>query len=183
MKQLDLDPALVQEIVGAKKEDGMVWFYVKWSDTVEPSFVPSSAMNRIAPDKVIQYYERILQFQPGTENPCAKNPTSPTINNNLNHVNGSSERLNSREEDVKLPKSPSLPLKQLQPPQTPHLQPSPPSQHQPPQPQGNMQPSQRQTRLSFRTMNCTGCSILLQYPEGTKAIKCPVCNTVMGALP
>jgi len=35
----------------------------------------------------------------------------------------------------------------------------------------------------FVTVNCTGCLILLQYPEGTKSkIKCPACNTIMHPL-
>lgn len=41
----------------------MTWFFVKWEGG-ENSFIPANVLNRIAPEKVIQYYESVLQFLP-----------------------------------------------------------------------------------------------------------------------
>jgi LSD1 subclass zinc finger protein len=123
-----LDEADVQEILGAKMEDKTLWFYVRWGNN-ECSFIPAQALNHFAPAKVIQYYEGLLQFQPGTEKEQPPKQTKPPVQRNM---------------------APTKPQPQLQPRTSP-----------------------------YNTMNCSGCDVLLQYPEGTKAIKCPVCNTIM----
>lgn len=122
----------VKEILGTKMEGKTMWFYVKW-DNNQASFIPARVLNRFAPNKVIQYYESILQFQPGPEE---EQPNKP----------------------VKTPPLPNKP------------QPKPTNQNHPPV---------VEIRPNFHTIHCTGCSILLQYPDGTKAIKCPICNSIM----
>jgi len=132
----------VKEILGCKMDNKTMWFYVKW-DSNDTSFVPARVLNRFAPSKVIQYYESVLQFQPGP------GPDKSKVN---------------------LPQRPELKKHEPQPPQPPQQPPQPPPQQT--HPLANPPPL-------FHTTNCAGCSILLQYPEGTKAIKCPVCNSVM----
>jgi hypothetical protein len=39
-----------------------MWFFVKWEGG-STSFVPARQLNKIAPNKVIQYYESIVQYQ------------------------------------------------------------------------------------------------------------------------
>eukprot|EP01127_Copromyxa_protea_P008051 TRINITY_DN1836_c0_g1_i1.p1 TRINITY_DN1836_c0_g1~~TRINITY_DN1836_c0_g1_i1.p1 ORF type:complete len:154 (-),score=28.55 TRINITY_DN1836_c0_g1_i1:31-492(-) len=150
-------------------EKQTMWFYVRWDDN-ECSFVPSQVLNRMAPDKVIQYYEGILQFQPGPENKDTPRGTDHLLKN-LGSSGGIMDRQVKEELQSKPPQQQTP--QQPQPPQ----QKSAPSPRPPPQ-----QPPANKAPPTFRTMNCTGCNILLQYPDGTKAIKCPVCNTVMAAL-
>jgi len=149
----------VSEVIGAKMENKVMWFYVRWEDN-ECSFVPATVLNRISPDKVIQYYEGILQFQP-TPDKEVERGAEKLLSNGTSLIDTSVNRALQEQ----------------------RRKPSPSRATEPPaNPPNNQEPAKRfAPGKSFRTMNCTGCSILLQYPEGTKAIKCPVCNTVMHA--
>jgi LSD1 subclass zinc finger protein len=158
-----LDYGEVQEIIGAKMDKQTMWFYVRWDDN-ECSFIPAQVLNRMAPDKVIQYYEGILQFQPAPENKDSIRGTDRLLKSL-----GSSGGLVDRQVKDEIRQN------------KPH-HPPPQQQNKPTGPTRPPQPKPPQAGGPFRTMNCTGCNILLQYPEGTKAIKCPVCNTVMQAL-
>jgi len=169
---LELDGE-VAEVIGAKMENKVMWFYVRWEDN-ECSFVPATILNRISPEKVIQYYESILQFQPTPEKDIERG-TEKLLSSGNSLMDASVNRA-IREQERRKPS---------------------PSRDPPPNNNtsnvgssstggsGSSEPIVKrpfiQGQKNFRTMNCTGCSILLQYPEGTKAIKCPVCNTVMHA--
>lgn len=159
---LDLD-GTIDQVIGAKVEEKVMWFYVKWEDG-EHSFVPATILNRIAADKVIQYYEGILQFQPApqTEAPDGRGVDKLLANSN-----------------VLMDTNVNRVLKEQRKKSPPRME--PPTTNNNPAPNNNPADPKRYGQKSFRTMNCTGCNILLQYPEGTKAIKCPVCNTVMHA--
>lgn len=160
----------VQEVIGAKMDKQSMWFYVRWDDD-ECSFIPAQVLNRTSPEKVIQYYESILQFQPSPE----IKDTIRGADRLLKNLGSSSIMDRQVKEEMRQNKAAPPPQpKQTNPPRQPHQQ-----QHQP-QPQ-QTQPPKAPTQNPFCTMNCTGCGILLQFPEGTKAIKCPVCNTVMAA--
>jgi len=187
-EMLETEPE-IDKILGSKIDNQTLWFYVKWGDK-DCSFIPAKVLSKIAPEKVIKYYESILTFNPSKKEdiftldslqPIPDDTTTtktPTTTNRLHTQRENRPRL--------------LPQTQLQPPQPPTqlLQP------QPPQPQLTLPPPKKEKNdfnlppnnnglkpgpKSYRTMNCTGCIILLQYPEGTKAIKCPACNTVMQA--
>lgn len=143
----------VQEIIGAKMDKQTMWFYVRWDDS-ETSFIPAQVLNRMAPDKVIQYYENRLQFR-----------SSPDKDN----VRGTESLLRTLGTSGAMDTSVKNDLRNNKPSPTPQPKPNPPKQTTPP----------TLVKQHYRTSHCTGCQILLQYPEGTKAIKCPVCNTVM----
>eukprot|EP01125_Pyxidicula_operculata_P001350 TRINITY_DN1124_c0_g1_i2.p1 TRINITY_DN1124_c0_g1~~TRINITY_DN1124_c0_g1_i2.p1 ORF type:complete len:197 (-),score=45.13 TRINITY_DN1124_c0_g1_i2:106-696(-) len=51
------------EIVGAKLDEEQLHFYVRW-ESGESSFIPSKILNKLSPDKVIQFYEKKLTFKP-----------------------------------------------------------------------------------------------------------------------
>jgi len=183
---LETEPE-IDTILGSKMDNQTLWFYVRWGDK-ECSFIPAKALSKIAPEKVIKYYESILNF-----NPTKKEETSFGLDS-LQHLPDGDKTANrlltQRENRPRL-----LPQTQLQSPQPqpqliqpqqsqPQLQQPPPLQTKKDKNNDFLLPSSSnngQKAKSFRTMNCTGCSILLQYPEGTKAIKCPSCNTVMQA--
>lgn len=158
----------VQEIIGAKMDKQTMWFYVRWEDN-ECSFIPAQVLNRMAPEKVIQYYEGILQFQPHPDNKDTVRGTERLLKSL-----GTSGGIMDTQVKTELRQSKGLHQQQPQHPQ-------PPAKPSPTPRQPSQQPQQQATKQQspFRTMHCTGCNILLQYPEGTKAIKCPVCNTVM----
>lgn len=102
----------------------------------------------------MKYYESRLQF--------LQTPPDPNAPVGLNSLIKSSEPL------VEQPK----PKPKTVPPPKTVPQPNKP---QPPRPQpgtGSLPPKR------LRTMNCQGCHILLQYPEGTKIIRCPKWSVV-----
>lgn len=153
----------VDTVLGAKMDAKVMWFYVRWEDG-ECSFVPATVLNKISPDKVIQYYESIMQFQPADpEAPIPEPKPRPET------------KLTREPESRKPPTPPRTKMEENVPPPNVDSR-SASADSKRPAPAFTPGPTK-----SFRTMNCTGCNILLQYPEGTKAIKCPVCNTVMHA--
>jgi len=174
-RALDYDNE-VQEILGAKLEGKVMWFSVKWGGG-EKSFIPAHVLNRIAPEKVIQYYESVLQFLPNP-NPTNKqtldsenkegpddwdesNPpqkfsrteSSDRRNVPMNNINNNNNKGGSRSRRT-------------------------------PDELGSMTfvPPKVNRTTQFKKINCSGCSILLQYPEGTKVIKCPSCNAIMSVV-
>lgn len=72
--------------VGAKLDGKVMWFSVKWEGG-ETSFIPANVLNRIAPEKVIQYYESILQFLP---NPNADSDSNKEGNGIISVLFGTS---------------------------------------------------------------------------------------------
>jgi len=64
------DQTQVAAVLSVKKDNGVLWFYVQWESEMR-SFIPARVLNKIAPEKVIEYYEGLLTFQPDKE----KKPT------------------------------------------------------------------------------------------------------------
>jgi hypothetical protein len=56
-----------KQILGSKTSNGKQWFLVSWMDFDKPSYVPAPVLHRLAPDKVIQFYEARLKFQKNGE--------------------------------------------------------------------------------------------------------------------
>jgi hypothetical protein len=52
----------IDEVVGAKMIDRQLHLYVKWRGSAVASFLPASTAARLAPQKVIKFYESNLQF-------------------------------------------------------------------------------------------------------------------------
>jgi LSD1 subclass zinc finger protein len=176
-RALDYDNE-VQEILGAKLEGKVMWFSVKWGGG-EKSFIPAHVLNRLAPEKVIQYYESVLQFLPNPNpkegennkegaddwdesNPAQKFSKTESSDrrsvpmNNTNNNNNSANKGGSRSSRTS----------------------------RAPEELGSMTfvPPKVNRTTQFKKINCSGCSILLQYPEGTKVIKCPSCNAIMAVV-
>jgi len=190
----------VEEILGIKLDGDSLWFFVRWEDG-ENSFIPAKILNKIAPGKVIKFYESRLQFSAGPppgvkkeenfpagigmENLQKRIPPGGDIIDKLpSRILAEEQQQNSVGNANNSNSAPPPPLKKQKisnsEPFINHTQTPPPPT--PPTPTSNSGPiSQKNPQKNFRTMNCTGCMILLQYPEGTKAIKCPACNTVMQA--
>jgi len=173
----------VASVLSVKKDNGSLWFYVQW-DSTSKSFVPARVLNKIAPDKVIEYYESVLTFQPDkiTEPDKLKEESQPT---------DMQTDTPQKQDEPKTSSTPSLePSKNsLNIDQTQHKDEKPFPIRQPHKPQKPNQPLPQSQTIppakpsGFVTVNCTGCMILLQYPEGTKSkIKCPACSTIMHPL-
>jgi len=170
-RALDYDNE-VQEILGAKLEGKVMWFSVQWGGG-EKSFIPSHVLNRIAPEKVIQYYESILQFLPNP-NP---NPT-PNAKDDAENKEGSDIR-----EDNDWDESNPQKLSRTESSDRGRLKGSRPSRRAPEDVSSmTFVPPKVSRTTQFKKINCTGCTILLQYPDGTKVIKCPSCNTIMSVV-
>jgi LSD1 subclass zinc finger protein len=65
IRTLDYDNE-IREVIGAKLDGKSMWFCVRWIGG-ETTFIPANILNRIAPNKVIEYYESIVQFAPQIE--------------------------------------------------------------------------------------------------------------------
>lgn len=78
----------IEQVLGIKMHAGNLMFYVKWANSNVFAFVPSSIVNRIAPQKVIQYYESKLSFE-SNGNPTivdsSNNSSSNTTSNNTSN--------------------------------------------------------------------------------------------------
>jgi len=189
----------VEEIIGVKLDNESLWFYVRWEDN-DCSLVPSKILHKIAPAKVIKFYENRLQF--ASPNNKKEEPTG-VENLQLRIPNGGEfvDKLTSRmlaERQIEEQREQQLLLLQQQQQQQQPARDGPnrigtniTSSQGPPLKKiktdfpptsspNNGIPKAGQQK-NFRKMNCTGCGILLQYPENTKAIKCPACSTVMHA--
>lgn len=163
--QLDYDSE-VQEIIGAKLDGRVMWFCVKW-ETGEHSFIPSHVLNRIAPEKVIQYYESILHFEPKPEGEDKEEKGIERLN----------EQINDNGESMVDPSVTELEQNLAAKQQREQLRTPAPSNNN--KPRNNEPPRTGGSGVQNHTMKCGGCRIMLQYPEGTKAIRCPMCNHVM----
>lgn len=53
----------IEEVVGADKRNNQLFLWVKWENCDIKSLLPASAVNIIAPEKVIQFYEGKLVFE------------------------------------------------------------------------------------------------------------------------
>jgi LSD1 subclass zinc finger protein len=182
IRNLDYDNE-IREVIGAKLDGKSMWFCVKWEGG-ETSFIPANIINRIAPNKVIEYYESIVSYIPQNreENEMAKVKEEVVGVGNLNQlinstglnepmIDSSVNRILARREILDRPVI-----------------------------QRNDRLSERNRgddnfrdntieKLSIqnkskspaivKTMHCTGCGIKLKFPGGTKLIKCPSCNHIM----
>eukprot|EP01122_Echinamoeba_exundans_P016956 TRINITY_DN8761_c0_g1_i1.p1 TRINITY_DN8761_c0_g1~~TRINITY_DN8761_c0_g1_i1.p1 ORF type:complete len:409 (-),score=102.73 TRINITY_DN8761_c0_g1_i1:39-1226(-) len=52
----------IDEVIGAKMIDRVLHLYVKWKGSAVASFLPAATAARLAPQKVIKFYESNLQF-------------------------------------------------------------------------------------------------------------------------
>lgn len=162
----------VQEILGAKLDGKVTWFFVKWEGG-ENSFIPANVLNRIAPEKVIQYYESVLQFLPNPnpkEDPEKGNEENEEDSgpHKMSRTESSADRRNSKGSSGS---SGSIGSSGNNRSNRKSIDPDHSNLH-------FVQPKVSRT-TQFKKINCVGCQILLQYPEGTKVIKCPSCNTIM----
>lgn len=54
---------IIEEVIGADKRNNQLFLWVKWQNCDIKSLLPASAVNIIAPEKVIQFYEGKLVFE------------------------------------------------------------------------------------------------------------------------
>lgn len=144
----------VEQIIGAKLDKDTLWFYVQW-DNSKTSFVPSTIVNKIAPDKVIAYYEGILTFSPTPREVLGKDALKKKVSSTVTDKKVAEKQLKEKEKQQQLQQ-----LQQVQ------RQNGIKEAKQPPQP----------TKV---TMKCVSCSRALQFPSSAKTIKCPLCSTTM----
>jgi len=170
LQALNLDGD-IDKVIGAKMDKNRLWFYVQWEDeNDEFAYVPASIVNKIAPDKVIKYYESILTFP--SSSPAAKEEAigvdklQKRVSDSITDkkVNWQIDRERAKERERERERQSQLMGNGLKT-QT--------------QTQSTLMQQLAQKTFRPRTMNCTGCNVLLQYPEGTKVIKCPKCHAVM----
>jgi len=218
VKALEYDSE-VQEIIGAKLEQKKLWFYVKWEGG-EKSFVPSYVLNRLSPDKVIQYYENILEFRQTTS--TDENAEVSTIIYRLHREDKEKEKLAISEEiksdetyyskelsylgESKIQYNSKEGLEKDSEPRktrqgthfnkqnesagktekseksnekTEKNEKSDKNAEDYEKPQENIVSAPLKT--GYQTKHCSQCGVLLQYRPGlgTKAIRCPLCTTVM----
>jgi LSD1 subclass zinc finger protein len=177
IRNLDYDNE-IREVIGAKLDGKSMWFCVKWAGG-ETSFIPANIINRIAPNKVIEYYESIVSYVPHVteETELVKvneevvglgnlndfiNSTGrndPMIDSNVNRILERSEILDrpvhrdERNRGERENNNNSIERPVVNKPKS--------------------------SAVVAKTMHCTGCGIKLKFPGGTKLIKCPACNHIM----
>jgi LSD1 subclass zinc finger protein len=182
IRNLDYDNE-IREVIGAKLDGKSMWFCVKWAGG-ETSFIPSNIINRIAPNKVIEYYEGIVSYVPHVteEKELVKvkdevvglgnlnafiNSTGrnePMIDSNVNRILERREILDrpvvqrdDRERNSGERENTNNSVNSFERPVA----------------------SKPKSPAVVKTMHCTGCGIKLKFPGGTKLIKCPSCNHIM----
>eukprot|EP01129_Flabellula_baltica_P002332 TRINITY_DN12152_c0_g1_i1.p1 TRINITY_DN12152_c0_g1~~TRINITY_DN12152_c0_g1_i1.p1 ORF type:complete len:274 (+),score=51.17 TRINITY_DN12152_c0_g1_i1:78-899(+) len=195
-----------KEILGAKVAQEKQWFLVSWYDFERPSFVPAPVMHRLAPEKVIEFYEARLKFGPDEKSveeihvePISKLLMKKTkskrrkpkqfIDQTTNEAIHQQQKQNlaiSQSEiesemiAAKLRKT--VPQNTYTPPKTKNVQ----TQQTPNTnnyPITQQRHEQRNYTVSssqvYAIMNCWGCQQQLQYACGLHMIRCPSCNTIM----
>jgi len=205
VKSLDYDNE-VQDLIGAKIEEQKLWFYVKWEGG-EKSFIPAHVLNRIAPDKVIVYYENILEFRqaPTKDNEEGKTiryrpnreeekaadnekekteefkPDETYSSKELSNMADSKERELSERDKLRTRSQHSSNYNQKYGiNKTTDIK----VENQNEEKNSDKNQDKRWSaplKDGFQTRNCTHCDVLLQFRPGvgTKAIRCPVCQTIM----
>jgi LSD1 subclass zinc finger protein len=179
-RALDYDNE-VQEILGAKLEGKVMWFSVKWGGG-EKSFIPAHVLNRIAPEKVIQYYESVLQFLP---NPNPKDDAENKEGSDMREENDWDESTPQKFSRTESSDRRNVPLNNNNNNNNNNKGGSRSSrERRTPEELNSMTfvPPKVNRTTQFKKINCSGCSILLQYPEGTKVIKCPSCHAIMSVV-
>jgi len=186
----------VASVLSVKKDNGVLWFYVQW-DSEAKSFIPARILNKIAPEKVIEFYEGLLTFQPDKEKKPLDLDKLQEQSTDMQVDSSQKKQPMSPEAEVK-PETPTSLSRESKPEQKHGAEQAPQpkdeerkprkqlyTKHQQQQHQHSFQQQllQQQLPKNYHTMNCTGCQILLQYPDGTTAkIKCPACHAIMQAL-
>jgi len=152
----------VDVIIGAKMDKDSLWFYVRWDDN-KTAFVPAHILNKIAPDKVISYYEGILSFSstPGETTPIGKESVRKRVANTIM--------------DRKVGKVVEKQLKEQEKEKEKQKQ----KQLQQQQQQQNGKSDPKQATANKLTIQCLNCARTLQFPSTAKMIKCPLCSTTM----
>jgi len=196
----------VASVLSVKKDNGVLWFYVQW-DSETKSFIPARVLNKIAPEKVIEFYESVLTFQPDKDrkqldleklnqeflsdipsDSQKKPPISPDIETKPEVPSSIQKELKSDTRQAPISDQPTTPSQSKDEERTKHRKQLFSKQQQQQQHLLQQQLLQQQLQIQqpkppYHTMNCTGCNILLQYPDGTTAkIKCPACHAIMQAL-
>jgi LSD1 subclass zinc finger protein len=178
IRNLDYDNE-IREVIGAKLDGKSMWFCVKW-ESGETSFIPASIINRIAPNKVIQYYESIVSYIPQmTEEPAKVKEEVIGVANLTQFINST-----GRNEPM-IDSSVSRILERREILDRPVVQREDRERNR-----GGGSDNRENTFSSsnqnkpkspaiVKTMHCTGCGIKLKFPGGTKLIKCPSCNHIM----
>jgi len=141
----------IEVIVGTKMDKDTMWFYVRFDDN-SFSFIPSQILNKIAPEKVISYYENILTFSSQhADLPQGKDTIQKRVSDTIMDRKISTAVETKRQKEKEKQKQNGS--KSKQPVQT----------------------------VKRSSMKCQNCSTLLQFPETAKLIKCPVCLAIMQA--
>jgi len=177
IRNLDYDNE-IREVIGAKLDGKSMWFCVKWEGG-ETSFVPSNVINRIAPNKVIEYYENIVKYIPQVESETDVKVKEEVIGiENLNGfitTNGRNEPMIDSNVNRLLERREILDRPVIQREDTRSERNRGNSGQR-----FNERPVNKpKTPAAVKTMHCTGCGIKLKFPGGTKLIKCPACNHIM----
>lgn len=183
----------IREVIGAKLDGKNMWFCVKWEGG-EISFIPSNIIQRIAPNKVIEYYESIVKLGPQIDQPEENNNNNNSNNNDENNneklvkvkeeiigleslnevimagdgdsfIDSQVVRLQGRMEILDRPQQKELEKENREKEKNREVQ----------KPSSN---SSKQ-KVAVKTIHCTGCGVKLQFPAGTKLIKCPNCSHIM----
>jgi len=148
----------VEEIIGPKLDKDTLWFYVRW-DNNKTALIPASILNRLAPDKVINYYEGILTHSSTPKEVLGKEGLRKKVSTSITDKKVAEKQLKEREKQQQ--------LRQLQQAQRQNGTKSDSKQ---------TAPAQQAAKV---TMKCVSCSRVLQFPSTAKTIKCPLCSTTM----
>jgi len=181
IRNLDYDN-VIREVIGAKLDGKSMWFCVKWEGG-ETSFIPANIINRIAPNKVIQYYESIVSYHPLEENEEVK------VKEEIIGVENLTQFINSNgRNDPMIDSTIHKILERREILDRPVIQREDRERNRGGDHNNNnnnkdieRQAIQNKPKSPaiVKTMHCTGCGIKLKFPGGTKLIKCPSCNTIM----
>jgi len=180
IRNLDYDNE-IREVIGAKLDGNSMWFCVKWEGG-ETSFIPSNIINKIAPNKVIEYYENIVQYEPQIEGEPEQAKVKEEEVIGIENLNGLINTTGRNEPMIDSKVSRILERREIL--DRPVMQ-RDDVRNERNRVENNSQryverpANKSKTSAVVKTMHCTGCGIKLKFPGGTKLIKCPSCNHIM----
>jgi LSD1 subclass zinc finger protein len=193
IRNLDYDNE-IREVIGAKLDGKSMWFCVKWAGG-ETTFIPANIINKIAPNKVIEYYESIVKFAPQIE------PNEVRVKEEVIGVGNLNDRIISagRNEPM-IDSRVSQILQRREILDRPVMLREDRERNRDREDRQTKQPVQQQKQnntinnnnnnkpkvqvstgpdVVHKIMHCTGCGIKLKFPLGSRLIKCPACQHIM----
>jgi LSD1 subclass zinc finger protein len=206
IRNLDYDNE-IREVIGAKLDGKSMWFCVKWVGG-ETTFIPANIINRIAPNKVIEYYESIVQFAPQIDSNevrvkeevigvgnlndriISAGRNEPMIDSKVSNILQRREildrpvMLREDRERIRAREERQNIQFQLRDRETGNTASNQNNNNNnnndKPKPNPTPTPSPSPGgAVQHKIMHCTGCGIKLKFPVGTRLIKCPSCHHIM----